>query len=88
MVNPMVSTLNECKKYTNKIMSMISNLLESHGYEVNAAKSNNELVVQTPNLTKINDIIFNELDVPFTVKTTVIDTYETQSKVYIRLKFK
>ena len=88
MVNPMVTTFTECKKYTDKIMKMITDLLVSHDYEVSADKSSNELVVQSSNVTGINDLIYEELDVPFTVKSTIIDTYETQSKVYIRLKFK
>lgn len=88
MVNTMVTTFTECKKYTDKIMKMITDLLVSHDYEVSSDKSSNELVVQSSNLTAINDLIYEELDVPFNVKSTIIDTYETQSKVYIRLKFK
>ena len=88
MVNPMVTTFTECKKYTDKIMKMITDLLVSHDYEVSADKSSNELVVQSSNLTAINDLIYEELDVKKKKKSTIIDTYETQSKVYIRLKFK
>ena len=81
-----ISSLKECKTYKNEIIPMIISALNDHGYDVER-QSNDELFIDTNNLTEINSII-REIDIPTSVKGIIIDAYKTTQGVYIRLKFK
>jgi ATP phosphoribosyltransferase len=83
-----ISALVECKKYKDNIMDMIISLLTDNGYEIRQSENNGELLVKTNNLSQINNIIANELDVPDNVKDVLIDTYQTCRGIYIRIKFR
>lgn len=88
MGNQIKNTLVECKKYSDKIMSEIYDALSAHDFKFKLSDSTGEIVVQSDDLTVINEIIRDEVKIPLSAKNILIDTYLTQSKVYIRLKFK
>lgn len=86
----LMTVLMECKKYKDNIITSIIDSLSSH--DLKAEINNNsktEIYVKTDNLSKVNDIINDEVDsVPDNVKSMLIDTYRTKEGIYIRLKFK
>lgn len=88
MGNQIKNTLVECKKYSDKIMSEICDTLSAHDFKFKLSDSTGEIVVQSDELSIINEIIRDEVKIPLSAKNILIDTYLTQSKVYIRLKFK
>ena len=86
MSTSIISTLVECKNYKDKIIPKITSSLEDKGFNVSSS-SNNEIFIETDDLTKINSII-SDMDIPSEVKNVIIDTYKTKEGVYVRLKFK
>lgn len=88
MSNNYNSTLNECKEYKNTIMSDIKSVLESHNYKIKETENLNEIMVLDDNLSNINTIIRDEINVSKNICKMLIDTYQTKEGIYIRLKFK
>lgn len=88
MNKTLLFTLNECKTYKDDIIPRIISLLESNGYNAHADKNHNEILVDADNLSKINNLIQKELDIPEDIKDIIIDTHRTKDGIYIRLKFK
>ncbi len=86
----LTTVLMECKKYKDDIITSIIDSLSSHDFEAEINNnSKTEIYVKTDNLSKVNDIINDEVDsVPDNVKSMLIDTYRTKEGIYIRLKFK
>lgn len=84
-----ISTLIECKKYKDNIISSIIEILSNHNYETELNDNETEIHIKTNDLSSVNTIISDELEsVPDNVKKVLIDTYRTKEGVYIRLKFK
>lgn len=82
------STLNECKEYKNSIMSNIKDVLYKHEYKIKETEKLNEILVFDNNLSNINTIIREEVNVSKSIYNMLIDTYQTKEGIYIRLKFK
>lgn len=88
-----ISTLLECKKYKDDIISSIMEILSNHDYETEFNDNKTEIRVETDDIENtfndVNNIINDELvSVPSNVKQILLDTYKTKNGVYIRLKFK
>lgn len=83
-----ISTLVECRQYKDSIMTKIINLLAKHKIESTPNDTNSEIYVNSKNLSEINSIINDELDIPSNVIDVLIDVYQTKKGIYIRLKFK
>lgn len=89
MIDERISTtLSECRKYKDTIMSDIKSLLSENNFDIQTNENDSELHVLSKNLSQINEIIKNNLNVPDCIKNIMIDTYQTQEGIYIRLKFK
>ena len=86
----LTTALLECKKYKDDIITSIIDSLSSHSFEAEITNnSKTAIYVKTDNLSKVNDIINDEVDsVPDDIKSMLIDTYRTKEGIYIRLKFK
>ena len=89
MIDERISTtLSECRKYKDTIMSDIKSLLSENNFDIQTNENDSELHVLSKNLSQINEIIKNNLNVPDCIKNIMIDTYQTQEGIHIRLKFK
>ena len=51
------------------------------------SENENELIIDTQEISEVSNILDNHLDIPEKVKETLIDVYSTKKGTFIRLKF-
>lgn len=75
------------KKYKDSIMVQIKDIIVNNGMTLIESESENELIVDTQEISEVSGILNDQLNIPEKVKETLLDIYSTKKGTFIRLKF-
>lgn len=83
----MKNSLQECKEYTNTIMTAISSILSENQIKFDSNERHTELIVFSEE-KKVRNILNKNLDIPKKIIGILLNiSSETNKKTYVRLKF-
>lgn len=87
MKDNMKNSLQECKEYTNTIMTAISSILSENQIKFDSNEKHTELIVFSEE-KKVRNILNKNLDIPKKIIGILLNiSSETNKKTYVRLKF-
>lgn len=82
--------LKNCKKYINKVMPMICDVLDDVGYKYTINDTQTEIIVnkRSLNKSKLQSTVLDKVDIPKTDMQLLVSVYQVKNNIFIRLKRK